>query len=361
MILLTHPPQVRENYYSDKALAALKVLGEVRRNPLQRELSTIELIDAARGCEIILTHRHVPGDAGLFAGLPELVAFCRCAVDIRNVDVAAASAHGVLVTQASAGFIPATAEWVLGAMIDLGRSISISAGDYRAGKVPASVMGRQLHGATLGVIGYGQIGRYLCDLGVALGMHVLVTDPCARVVHAAMAHVEFSQLLAESDFVACLALATDKTENMMNDQAFAKMKPGAFFVNASRGNLVDEAALLRALDDGRIAGCALDVGRAPDQMPSPALARHPKVIATPHIGGLTPQATEHQALETVAQVAEILKGRAPKGAVNAEQATRLARLKTLTAEDAERRTDTLPTKSADCGKCAEAPPPAPDG
>jgi D-3-phosphoglycerate dehydrogenase len=326
-ILLTHPPQVRENYYSDKALAGLKTLAEVRCNPLERELRTSELIAAAHGCEIVVTHRHVPGDAELFAGLPSLVAFCRCAVDIRNVDVEAASGYGVLVTQASAGFIPATAEWVLGAMIDLGRRISISTEHYHAGKVPASVMGRQLQGAILGVIGYGQIGRYLCGLGVALGMRVLVSDPHAKVANTALAHVELPQLLAESDFVACLALATEETENLMNEQAFARMKPGAFFVNASRGNLVDEAALLRALDDGRIAGCAMDVGRAADQMPSPALARHPRVIATPHIGGLTPQATEHQALETVAQVAEILKGRAPKGAVNAQQATRLARLR----------------------------------
>ena len=225
-ILLTHPPQVRENYYSDKALAGLKALAEVRRNPLERELSTAELIAAARGCEIIVTHRHVPGDAELFASLPGLVAFCRCAIDIRNVDVAAASGHGVLVTQASAGFIPATAEWVLGAMIDLGRRISISTEDYHAGKIPASVMGRQLKGATLGVIGYGQIGRYLCDLGVALGMRVLVSDPYAKVANAALAHVELPQLLAESDFVACLALATEETENLMDAQAFAQMKAG---------------------------------------------------------------------------------------------------------------------------------------
>ena len=328
-ILLTHPPQVRENYYSDKALAALKALGEVRRNPLERELGTAELIDSARGCEIIVTHRHVPGDAELFAGLPGLVAFCRCAIDIRNVNVASASDHGVLVTQASAGFIPATAEWVLGAMIDLGRRLSLSTQDYHAGKIPASIMGRQLQGATLGVIGYGQIGRYLCDLGIALGMRVLASDPYAKVTNTALAHVELPELLAESDFVACVALATEETENMMNEQAFAQMKPGAFFVNASRGNLVDEAALLRALDDGRIAGCAMDVGRASDQMPSPALARHPQVIATPHVGGLTPQATEHQALETVTQVAEILKGRAPKGAVTAQRATRLARLRSV--------------------------------
>jgi len=326
-ILLTHPPQVRENYYSDKALAALQTLGKVRRNPLEREWSASELIEAARGCEIIVTHRHVPGDPELFAGLPGLVAFCRCAIDIRDVDVAAASAHGVLVTQASAGFIPATAEWALGAMIDLGRRISFAAEAYHAGRVPDSMMGQQLHGATLGVIGYGQIGRYLCDLGVALRMRVLVSDPYAKVANAVLSQVELPQLLAESDFVACLAVATEETENLMNEQAFAQMKSGTFFINASRGNLVDEAALLRALDDGRIAGCAMDVGRAGDQMPTPALARHPRVIATPHIGGLTPQATEHQALETVTQVAEILRGRAPKGAVNADKASRLARLR----------------------------------
>jgi D-3-phosphoglycerate dehydrogenase len=326
-ILLTHPPQVRENYYTDQALAALQTLGEVRRNPLGRELSTAELIDAARGCEVIVTHRHVPGEAELFARLPALVAFCRCAIDIRNVDVAAASAHGVLVTQASAGFVPATAEWVLGAMIDLGRSISFSAEDYRAGRVPPSVMGRQLNGATLGVIGYGQIGRYLCELALAARMRVLVSDPYAAVSNPALAHVGLPQLLAEADFVACLAVATEETENLMDERAFAQLKTGAFFVNASRGNLVDEAALLRALDSGRLAGCAMDVGRAADQMPSPALARHAKVLATPHIGGLTPQATAHQALETVAQVAEILKGRAPRGAVNADKASRLTRLR----------------------------------
>jgi D-3-phosphoglycerate dehydrogenase len=101
------------------------------------------------------------------------------------------------------------------------------------------------------------------------------------------------------------------------------MKRGALFLNPSRGNLVDEAALLAALEGGQIAGAAIDVGRAPDQMPSPALAAHPKVIATPHVGGLTPAAIEHQSLETVAQAAEILAGRAPQGTVNADAASRL--------------------------------------
>ena len=134
-------------------------------------------------------------------------------------------------------------------------------------------------------------------------------------------------MLAQSDFVVCLAVATDQTENLMDAAAFAAMKPTACFINASRGNLVDEAALARALDDGGIAACAMDVGRAPDQMPSPALARHPRVIATPHIGGLTPAAIEHQALETAGQVRRILQGEIPPGAVNPAQATRLPTLR----------------------------------
>lgn len=130
-------------------------------------------------------------------------------------------------------------------------------------------------------------------------------------------------LLAGADHVVCLAPANASTENLMNAQSFARMRKGAFFVNAGRGNLVDDDALLQALDSGHLAGAALDVGRATDQMPSPALARHPLVIATPHVGGLTPPAIEHQALETVAQTREILEGRIPKGAVNADTVNRL--------------------------------------
>jgi D-3-phosphoglycerate dehydrogenase len=126
-----------------------------------------------------------------------------------------------------------------------------------------------------------------------------------------------------ADFVLPLAVATEETENLIGAAQLKAMKPSAYLVNLSRGNLIDEAALERALDERWIAGAALDVGRAPDQMPSPRLARRPDVIATPHIGGLTPAAMEGQALETVAQVRAILQGAAPEGAVNAAQATRL--------------------------------------
>jgi D-3-phosphoglycerate dehydrogenase len=325
-IFLTHGAEMRRNWYGEKALSGLRRIGEVTLNTENRPLSMQELIEAARGHHIIISDRHTPGEAVLFESLPDLVAFSRVAVDIRNIDRDAASRNGILVTQASPGFIAAVAEWIVGAMIDCARDTTRYALEYRQGKHPQWTMGTQLQGSTLGVIGYGAIGRYLCKLGLAFGMRVLVADPHARVEEPALEQVTLDALLGDADFVACLAVANAETENLMNDAAFEKMKPTAWFINASRGNLVDEAALERALDARKIAGAALDVGRAPDQMPSPQIARRGDVIATPHIAGLTPQAIEHQALETVRQAAEIAQGRAPVGAVNADRATRLARL-----------------------------------
>jgi D-3-phosphoglycerate dehydrogenase len=327
-IFLTHSPDALAKYYGDKALKGLEALGEVRRNPQGGDALTVdEVIEAARGCAVIVSYRQTPGYAELFASLPDLVAFVRCAVDIRNVDVAAASRAGVLVTQASPGFVPAVSEHIFGLIVDLARGITNASLAYRAGRVPVARMGIQLRGSTLGVIGYGAIGRYVAELGLAFGMRVVVADPYTRVNRPDIQQVDMATLLAESDFVLPLAVATEETENLIDDAALRRMKPTAFLVNASRGNLLDEAALARALDEKRVAGAAMDVGRAPDQMPSPELAARPDVIATPHTAGLTPAAIEHQALETVRQVEAILRGEAPPGAVNAAAATRLERLR----------------------------------
>ena len=325
-IFLTFPRHARINYYSDRALAGLRALGDVALNETDHALTTSELVAAAPGFQFIVSDRQTPGERELFRQLPDLVAFSRCAVDIRNVNVAAASECGILVTQASAGFMTSVAEWIIGVMIDLSRRVSASVVAYRGGEIAIPVMGRELKGSALGVVGYGNIGRRLCEIALALGMRVAFTDPAGTADDPRLTRLDFDELVATSDFVVCLAPANAETENLFNARAFARMKPTAYFINASRGDLVDEAALERALDGELIAGCALDVGRAPDQMPTPRLARHPKVVATPHVGGLTPEAAEHQALETVVQLASLIEGRIPRGAVNAEHAARLARL-----------------------------------
>ena len=321
-ILLTHSPEAMANYYGERALGSLRKAGEVRLHTGKESLEGKALIEAAHDCELIVSYRQSPGPAELFERLPRLVAFLRCAIDIRNVDVAAASKAGVLVTQASAGFVTSVAELVLGFLVDLSRGITESAHGYHHGRVPKAKMGRELKGSAIGVIGYGAIGREVVRVCKALGMRVLVHDPYQQVEQ-----VTLEQLLRESDYVVPLAVASAETENLIGKDAFAKMKKGAYLINVSRGNLVDEAALEAALDSGRLAGCAMDVGRAPDQMPTPRLAARQDVIATPHAAGLTLPAIEHQSMETAAQAQEIVQGRAPKGAVNAQHWTRKSLLK----------------------------------
>lgn len=321
-VLLTHTPQFRRQYYGERSLQGLQSVAQVVLHEADEALDAAGLIEAARDVDIIVADRLTEGPGEIFAGLPRLRAFVRCAVDIRNIDVEAASAAGALVTRAGPGFVPSVAELALGFLVDLSRGISRATADYHSGRNPEIVMGRQLAGSSLGIIGYGSIGRYLAPIAKSLGMMVLVADPFATVDDATIEHVPLEVLLGRADYVVCLAVANEQTENLIGQAALARMRPHACFINLSRGNLVDEAALLAALRENRIAGAALDVGRARDQMPTAELAKLPNVIATPHIGGLTPPAIESQSLETVRQVAAIINGEVPAGAVNAARWTR---------------------------------------
>ncbi|KRQ14121.1 D-3-phosphoglycerate dehydrogenase [Bradyrhizobium sp. USDA 4503] len=324
-VLLAHTPQMRRDYYGERSLNGLRAVADVMLHEGEDALDAAALVEAAADVDIIVADRMTQGRGEIFPQLPKLRAFVRCAVDIRNIDVAAASAAGVLVTQASAGFVQSVAELALGFMVDLSRGVSRATADYHAGRAPEVVMGRQLAGSAIGIIGYGSIGRYLAGIAKVLGMNVLVADPYVTIDDAAIGHLPLDDLLARADYVVCLAIANAQTENLIGQAALARMPKHAFFINLSRGNLVDEAALLAALRDGRIAGAAMDVGRAPDQMPTPELAKLHNVIATPHVGGLTPQAIEHQSSETVRQVAKIVAGEIPVGAVNAGYWTRRPR------------------------------------
>jgi D-3-phosphoglycerate dehydrogenase / 2-oxoglutarate reductase len=321
-VLLTHTPQARRQYYGERSLNGLRALAQIVLHEGDDALDASGLIEAARDVDIIVADRLTEGRGEIFPLLPKLRAFVRCAVDIRNIDVEAASAAGVLVTQAGPGFVQSVAELALGFLVDLSRGISRATADYHARRMPEVLMGRQLAGSSIGIIGFGSIGRYLAPLTKSLGMTVLVADPFATVNDAGIEHVSLEDLLDRSDYVVCLAVANEQTENLIGQAALARMQPHAFFINLSRGNLVDEAALTAALRENRIAGAAIDVGRARDQMPTPELAKLPNVIATPHIGGLTPPAIESQSLETVRQVQAIVNGKVPSGAVNADRWTR---------------------------------------
>lgn len=323
-VFVTHNPEDREAYYA-RALVELEALDgvEVVLNPLDRDLTTAELIDLADGCDVIVAHRSTPGEAGLFAALPRLVAFLRTAVDVSTVDVDAASAAGVVVARADKSFVPSTAELALGLTLDLLRSIAASTVDYRAGREPPQRPGGQLRGKVAGVIGYGAIGSYLADALRSLGVTVVVHDPHVDAAVDGFEQVGLDDLLRRADIVYPLAASTPETRELIGAEALRAMRRGTLLVNVSRGELLDESAVAAALDSGHLGGLAMDVGLAPDQRPSPSLAARSGVVATPHLGGLTPENADAQALSSVEQVAAMVAGALPPRAVNPDHAHRL--------------------------------------
>ena len=324
-LFLSHNPEDLGVYFK-KAYEALVGMVDVVRNPKERDLTTEEVIEAAAGCQVVVCHRSTHGKKEIFDSLGEMAVFIRPQVDISDVDMAAADANQVLVLNSVPAFIPATAEMALALMLDLARDVTASTMEFKAGRMPPSNMGRQLNGSTAGIIGYGAIGSYLAQKLKALGMRVVVNDPYVNCSDEQIEQVGLDALLTQSDFVVPLAVATEETENLINRETIALMKADAYFVNVSRGNLVDEAALAEAYREGRIGKIGMDVGRGPDQRPSSQMAEMEGVVATPHLGGLTVQNAEAQAWSAVEQVEAILKGVMPPRAVNPQSDSRLKKL-----------------------------------
>jgi D-3-phosphoglycerate dehydrogenase len=322
---ITHTPDELGNAFPPACLDQLKQHADLVYNRHGETQAGADLAEAAEGCQIIIAHRSVAGMAETFEQSKELVAFVRSAVDVSTIDIDAASRHGILVTQAAAGFSDAVAELGIALMLDLARGIS------RYGRAPSvSAMpvrlGLQLRGRTLGIAGNGRIGRRLAEMALALGMRVVVFDPHSDETGLAVEKLDLAGILEISDFVVCLAAATRETEGLFAAAEFTSMKKEAYFINLSRGALVDEDDLERALDRREIAGAALDVGLGPDQKPTPRFYNRDDVVVTPHIGGVTAEARRYQAESVVQQIGCLARGEFPEGSINAIFATRLQQL-----------------------------------
>src|SRR5271167_1950222 len=193
-ILLTHTPHMRDNYYGARALAGLNSLGEVVLHQGSQTLEGEALVSAARACDLIVADRATAVPAPIFEALSSLRAVLRCAVDIRNIDVAAASKHGILVTRAKPGFVESVTDLVFGFLVDLNRGISRATAAFQAGQIPTAQMGRQLAGTTIGIIGYGAIGRAVAPLAAGMGMRVLISDPYVKVEDSNFQQVDLQQV-----------------------------------------------------------------------------------------------------------------------------------------------------------------------
>lgn len=244
----------------------------------------------------------------------------RAGTGIDNIDVEAATRHGVVVVNAPTGNAVSVAEHTLALMLALARNIPQADCSLKGGCWDKRVLGGvELRHKTLGIIGLGRAGSAVARRAQAFEMTIVAYDPFVTQDYASrmgVALVPLEVLLAQSDFVSLHAPSTALTKGMIGERELALMKPTARLINCARGDLIDEAALLAALNAGRIAGAGLDVfSREPPL--DWELARHPRTVVTPHLGASTEEAQRNVALETAEQVICVLRGEPPRYPVNA--------------------------------------------
>src|SRR5450755_396233 len=255
----------------------------------------------------------------------------RAGIGVDNVDITAATARGIIVMNTPFGNSITTAEHAITLMLALARQIPEADTSTRAGKWEKNkFMGVEIFGKTLGVIGCGNIGSIVADRAVGLKMKVIAYDPflsAERAMDLGVEKVELEDLFKRADFVTLHTPLTDKTKNIIDASALAKMKKGVRIVNCARGGLVDEQALVDALNSKHVAGAAFDVF-VEEPATSNVLFGHPNVICTPHLGAATSEAQENVALQVAEQMSDYLLRGAISNAVNfpsisAEEAPKL--------------------------------------
>jgi D-3-phosphoglycerate dehydrogenase / 2-oxoglutarate reductase len=248
----------------------------------------------------------------------------RAGIGVDNVDIPAASKKGVIVMNTPFGNSITTAEHAIAMMFAVARQIPEANASTHAGKWEKSkFMGVELFNKTLGVIGAGNIGGIVCDRAVGLHMKVVAYDPFLsddRAKQLGVHKVDLDELLHRADFITLHVPLTDKTRNILSRENLAKTKKGVRIINCARGGLIDEAALLDALNSGQVSGAALDVFETEPATENP-LFNHPNVVCTPHLGASTTEAQENVALQVAEQMSDYLLTGAVQNALNMPNVT----------------------------------------
>jgi len=290
---------------------------EVVNKPGTTAEELLELIGDADG---LIIRSATKVTAEVFAKAEKLKVVGRAGIGVDNVDVAAATEHGVVVVNTPEGNNITTAEHAIALMVSLARHIPQATASMKAGKWEKKKFeGMELYNRVLGVVGAGNIGRIVCLRGVGLGMKVLVHDPFITPEAAARLGVElvsFDELLKRSDVITVHVPKTKSTTGLLNKKAFAKCRDGVFVINAARGGIVDEEALLEALNSGKVAGAGLDVFVEEPPPAGHALVAHPNVICTPHLGASTEQAQVNVSVAVAEQVRDFLLNGIVRNSIN---------------------------------------------
>lgn len=303
-------------------LELLRTAGDVQVD-VALGLRGADLLERVPAYDAVVTRSGSALDAGFFAAAAgHLKIAARAGVGLENVDVLAATQAGVMVMNIPEVNALAAAEHALALMLALCRHVPQANARLLEGVWErAPFLGVQLAGKTLGIIGLGRIGKLVAARARAFGMDVLAFDPYVPEETAEALRVELveelDEILPRVDFLTLHTQLTDETRNLLGPDQFAQLKPGARIINVARGALIDETALLAALDAGQVAGAALDVFQAePVSGASEALVKHPRVVATPHLGASTLEAQEDVSIRIVGQVLDALRGNGYRNVVN---------------------------------------------
>jgi glyoxylate reductase len=262
-------------------------------------------------------------DEDLLAAGPRLRIVANFAVGFDNVDVAAASARGVVVTNTPDVLTDATADFAFALLLAAARRLvegdALVRSGHWTGWAPGQLLGAEVAGRTLGLVGLGRIGQAVARRARGFDMRILYSGPRAVAEAAALGaeRVALEELLAQADFVSLHCPLTDDTRGLIDAAALAQMKPGAILVNTARGGCVDEGALAEALAGGRPGGAGLDVFAA-EPLVHPDLVASPRVVLAPHAGSATTTARRRMGEICATAARAVLEGRRPDTAVNPE-------------------------------------------
>lgn len=249
----------------------------------------------------------------------------RAGIGVDNVDIPYASKRGIIVMNTPFGNTITTAEHAVSMMCALTRSIPQASASTKAGKWEKNrFMGAELYNKTLGVVGLGNIGKIVADRALGLKMKVAAYDPFLtpeKAMELGVEKVELDDLFKRADYISVHTPMTDKTRNIINRQAFEKMKRGVFIINCARGGIVNELDLVWAIENKIVAGAALDVFEKEPVDPGHPLLKLEQVICTPHLGASTEEAQENVALDVATQIADFLVNRTVVNALNAASAS----------------------------------------
>ncbi len=274
-------------------------------------ISADELLQIVGEYDAVIVRGRTKVIPAVFDAASRLKVVGRAGVGVDNIDLNAARAHNVIVVNSPLATTIAVAEVTMALMLSVVREVARADATMKAGKwIKKELEGAELHAKTLGVIGFGRIGAAVGQRAAAFGMKIIGYDPLIpadEIQRRGAKPVTMDELLAEADIITMHIPLTADSKNMLNADAFAKMKQGVYLVCAARGGVIDEEALLAALESGKVAGAGLDVF-ATEPPGLTALVSHPRVVCTPHVGAQTVEAQERAAVDISSEVLAGLRG-----------------------------------------------------